>query len=555
MKKYNVVLLGESHFCFKNGISKGILDCGCECINLSLGGTPSMQNLYELVRNKKILENADLIIFGSSSNDIARYNSIDLFPQSFQVINWLHKELYFLNKKTICFISPTSLYNKDCIKLVNNLHKKLAVKYGFNIIDINQIHLNSSYELIQRDDFHDFDFVMRELGKNIINNIDDFSYPLLKEIENDNPKFYFYPVCDMVNIDKNLFRKKSNSLCKEVVYDLENILKFKTDVIGLNIMGFQCWNDKDEKEIKIYDIDNERMFEKKITVECSYFLDIQNREFLITDKTRVCSIKNKNFSLVGFLLASPDGNYYKDKIEIEILANEIIEIPKRYNFDHLIPPIEWYKEIIDEYCSIMDPIKLQPLQNQISILNSTISSLEQNKIQLSQEKDKIQQDNIVLKQTLNSLPIKKQQLEISNLEQDLINKKLQTRQLSKKLGIRMNDFMPKITMINPASAKARIQNQLSYKLGQAMIVNSKSFLGYIRMPFVLSYIKDKHKQEQKIYQEKIKKDPSLALPPLESYPDYQEALKLKNHLSYKLGQALMQANKTWYGGGVYQIAI
>ncbi|EAK5578611.1 galactosyltransferase [Campylobacter lari] len=105
------------------------------------------------------------------------------------------------------------------------------------------------------------------------------------------------------------------------------------------------------------------------------------------------------------------------------------------------------------------------------------------------------------------------------------------------------------------TAKTRIQNQLSYKLGQAMIVNSKSILGYIRMPFVLSYIKDKHKQEQKIYQEKIKKDPSLKLPPLEDYPDYQEALKLKNHLSYKLGQALIQANKTWYGGGYIKLLL
>ncbi|WP_412175550.1 hypothetical protein [Campylobacter sp. FU_497] len=103
------------------------------------------------------------------------------------------------------------------------------------------------------------------------------------------------------------------------------------------------------------------------------------------------------------------------------------------------------------------------------------------------------------------------------------------------------------------TAKTRIQNQLSYKLGQAMIANSKSILGYIRMPFVLSYIKDKHKQEQKIYQEKIKKDLSLKLPPLENYPDYQEALKLKNHLSYKLGQALIQANKTWYKGGYVKL--
>ncbi|EAL5981678.1 hypothetical protein CYB70_07840, partial [Campylobacter coli] len=103
------------------------------------------------------------------------------------------------------------------------------------------------------------------------------------------------------------------------------------------------------------------------------------------------------------------------------------------------------------------------------------------------------------------------------------------------------------------TAKSCIQNQLSYKLGQAMIVNSKSLLGYIRMPFVLSYIKDKHKQEQKIYQEKIKKDPSLKLPPLESYPDYKEALKLKNHLSYKLGEALIKASNNWYGGGYIKL--
>ncbi|EOB4469626.1 glycosyltransferase family 2 protein, partial [Campylobacter jejuni] len=104
-------------------------------------------------------------------------------------------------------------------------------------------------------------------------------------------------------------------------------------------------------------------------------------------------------------------------------------------------------------------------------------------------------------------------------------------------------------LIKAKTAKARIQNQLSYKLGQAMIVNSKSILGYIRMPFVLSYIKDKHNQEQKVYQEKIKKDPSLKLPPLESYPDYKEALKEKECFTYKLGQALIKANKTWYKGG------
>ncbi|EQC2138849.1 sulfotransferase family protein [Campylobacter coli] len=105
------------------------------------------------------------------------------------------------------------------------------------------------------------------------------------------------------------------------------------------------------------------------------------------------------------------------------------------------------------------------------------------------------------------------------------------------------------------TAKQRIQNHLSYKLGQAMIINSKSILGYIRMPFVLSYIKDKHKQEQKIYQEKIKKDPSLKLPPLESYPGYKEALKEKECFTYKLGEALIRANNNWYGGGYIKLLL
>ncbi|EPM6358486.1 hypothetical protein ACTN5O_001259 [Campylobacter jejuni] len=99
------------------------------------------------------------------------------------------------------------------------------------------------------------------------------------------------------------------------------------------------------------------------------------------------------------------------------------------------------------------------------------------------------------------------------------------------------------------TAKTRIQNQLSYKLGQALILNSKSVLGFLSLPFIILSIVISHKQEQKTYKFKVKKNPNLALPPLESYPDYNEALKLKNHLSYKLGQALIQANKTWYGGG------
>ena len=95
--------------------------------------------------------------------------------------------------------------------------------------------------------------------------------------------------------------------------------------------------------------------------------------------------------------------------------------------------------------------------------------------------------------------------------------------------------------LNYGTAQTRIQKQLTYQLGKALIENSKSLLGFIRIPYVLSYIKEQFQKELKTYQEKIKNNPNLKLPPLESYPDYKEALKLKNHLSYKLGEAILKA--------------
>ncbi|EKO0309300.1 hypothetical protein PX387_001846 [Campylobacter coli] len=181
--------------------------------------------------------------------------------------------------------------------------------------------------------------------------------------------------------------------------------------------------------------------------------------------------------------------------------------------------------------------------NQTNQINSLQTTLKDNKAHLIQAQNlnntlnkTIQEKDIIINSNTN---------QIDQLQNNIQEKSTQLNQLQSKLSFQTQY----------GTAKSRIQNQLSYKLGQAMILNSKSILGYLIMPMALLSIIISHKQEQKIYQEKIKKDPSLKLPPLESYPDYKEALKLKNHLSYKLGEALIQANKTWYGGGVYQIAI
>ncbi|ASQ29716.1 glycosyltransferase, family 8 [Campylobacter avium LMG 24591] len=105
-----------------------------------------------------------------------------------------------------------------------------------------------------------------------------------------------------------------------------------------------------------------------------------------------------------------------------------------------------------------------------------------------------------------------------------------------KRQLLMNELCPNIY----TSAKFRVQNHLAYKLGLAFLQNSKSLKGFIRMPFILSYIKEKHKAEQRAYDDKISNNAFLKLPPLDSYPDYESALKEKESLAYKLGEALVQ---------------
>ncbi|HFZ4969293.1 TPA: alpha-2,3-sialyltransferase, partial [Campylobacter jejuni] len=82
-------------------------------------------------------------------------------------------------------------------------------------------------------------------------------------------------------------------------------------------------------------------------------------------------------------------------------------------------------------------------------------------------------------------------------------------------------------------------------------INSKSVLGFISLPFIILSIVISHKQEQKAYKFKVKKNPNLALPPLSSYDDYNEALKIKNHFSYQLGEEFIKASKNWYKGGLF----
>ncbi|WP_223212655.1 hypothetical protein [Campylobacter coli] len=599
MNKQNVVLLGGSNSVMIRGLQKGIRD-GIDMHNktypneqlvfhnFSLGGCTSIQNLYEVIRNKKILQSAKLIISESNINEMQHhfheYQKLE-YSLIFRNLMWLHKELYAFKTKVLILVLP---YPYEDYHVIDQMYTKICIDFGFNYINM-QDYYNKNFlvDFGKRiDPHHQQASIMKELGRNIIKNIDYFGVSK-RAIYNDNPVFRICKPCDMELINGCLEKYiAKNSVFHESVYRVrEAQLLFGEEFDNSLLIGIHNWNttinwtenflppSNYEEEVRIFSSLLIVGLIKEISKEfriSNQFIEIQDTNFIIS-KNSIVKLNNTSLfseyhsgvytwekntklltysDLIALFLASNTGNYHIDFCVDRLMNNNFDFDSYEYNFNHIIPPIEIYKEIIDEYCLAMDSKKLAPLHNQIMIANNE-------KQKLINEKSNLQTQINQLQNTLNTLPIKKQQLEISNLEQDLINKKLQTKQLERQLGAVSNNAVVsngnKITIIHPNSAKSRIQNQLSYKLGHAMIVNSKSLLGYIRMPFVLSYIKDKHKQEQKIYQEKIKKDPSLKLPPLESYPDYQEALKEKECFTYKLGEALIRANNNWYGGGYIKL--
>lgn len=491
----NIVLLGGSNSIIVDGLQKGLKQNNIKLSNLAVGSTTSIQNFYELKRlkNKDIINNADLIITESNQNEIGSFhNSREAIPFGiiFRNLNWFYKELYFLNKKVLVILFPL---NEQAI---NNIHRKLCRQYGFNIIDLQSYYDNNQITIETMDNIHQFNFITRELGENIVKHIKDFKYPRKdKNLYNDNPQFDIVSAQDMIVVEGSLtIDTLKNSMYEERVCKIDETIKLKFPLKFKNYypIAIHTWNGGIKNAHGVeggLNYSSMALCNKdSLIVKESNFLnnvlEIHKSNFQIDENTTLYynqkeetteyfisawsyhpnSNKLSYLNLIAVFVAKNDGNFYTQCPSLDELRNENIEIPNEYNFDWIIPPIKKYEEIIAEYCKM-----------------------------------------------LRLVPINSQQVMTTN---------------EKILG-----------------AKDRVKSHLAYKLGAAMIFNSKSILGYIRMLYVLSYIKEKHKQDLDL-------NSNLKLPKLEDCADYNESLKIKEQLSYQLGQALIKAYNNRWGGGL-----
>lgn len=89
----------------------------------------------------------------------------------------------------------------------------------------------------------------------------------------------------------------------------------------------------------------------------------------------------------------------------------------------------------------------------------------------------------------------------------------------------------------PTGAATRVRNQLSYRLGAVVVANSRSVTGWLGMPFALI------REHREFKQAKLKAG-NTKLPPLRDYADWEEAKRIQNHLSYRLGNILVEKGRS-----------
>ena len=62
--------------------------------------------------------------------------------------------------------------------------------------------------------------------------------------------------------------------------------------------------------------------------------------------------------VIAFFCATKEGNCHTEKLDHEALSKENIKISPQYSYNHILPPIEKYKRLIDEALSHKDIVEI-----------------------------------------------------------------------------------------------------------------------------------------------------------------------------------------------------
>lgn len=313
-----------------------------------------------------------------------------------------YEELFLLNKKVLVLILPFFL--GEYYPFINNIHKQLCQKFGFNCIDLAEYY--RTHDLIEFNALswtHPPGLILRELGQNIIKNLDAFREPKSLKFDIQKRKFKVIRPNDLDVVSGTLkYNDLKNSAFMERAYRIDKsvILRFKSDCVGFHIIGLNTWNNFDGKTLKS---DQEEVYTNFSTLtlsnnvtslskdvnflnfftEVGYFCDFE------IDNNTTCFCRadySPKYQERHYLVRSFQNNYTRFNFVdlIAFFAVDIMpEIPQfsfedkviisqDYDFSHFIPNVENYKELVDECAKT----RLSVLEQNLQLATSQIQQLQ-----------------------------------------------------------------------------------------------------------------------------------------------------------------------------------
>lgn len=177
-------------------------------------------------------------------------------------------------------------------------------------------------------------------------------------------------------------------------------------------------------------------------------------------------------------------------------------------------------------------------------LEKTLTAQKQQSDQLKKQLDEKARTAAELEQKLKSALSQKVVSEEAQKENELLLSQLHQVQEELERYYLENQRLKTKPSVPPKTAQApapygaaeRVKRQLSYRLGNKMIEESRSLGGWLGMPFALAGVARQYKRERP-QREAMKQIP------IEKYRDAHQAQRVKQHLSYRLGVELVKHGK------------
>ncbi|HIF5536313.1 protein HyaE [Pasteurella multocida] len=389
------------------------------------------------------------------------------------------------------------------------------------------------------------------------------SRQIRKSIQNSIPKIYKELSASEVTLEKILHEDRLDIPSENLNENLDPL----SDLIISNVLKKHYSTvelyEKLQRESSLPYLDTNKVNDISLAINAWQEMIKRNKEYQIltaehkNTETFLLEEKNKLVEKTKEIVREKEKNI-KDKKDLEIQiealqlklekyfieSNALKEDNKKLSIeidDLNIKKEENIKSLKKEIETLKAEIEKNHIENKNLKETNKSSLIEIEKLNREKEDDNKQKEKTITllkkEDSIKSNELDRKNEEIKNYKiiiEDNIKEKKSLENQVEALQFELEKYFienKKIKEKPPLwGASKVIRSTLEYQLGRTMIEKSRSIIGFIMLPIslILVYLSFKISE--------IRKDKNIIL---HEYQDYCEAMKLKNHLSYKLGEVFI----------------